>query len=654
MKRAYSLLTIKAVDEDKRIITGIATTPTPDRVGDIVEPKGAEFDLPIPFLWQHDSGQPIGHVTKAKVTAAGIEVTCEVVKIEEPGKLKDRVDEAWQSLNAGLVRGLSIGFKELEYSRLDDGSYGYRFLRWLWLELSAVTIPANGDCSIQTIKSLDTAMRAASGHTQRGVVRLTPPASGKSNTITKPQEGKNVKISEKIQRYEEKRAANIARMKAIHEETDESLTKEQREEFDTLDAEVSTIDSELPSLKKIEGTLAKTAKPVIVEDPDQPGKSLTSTPGISVKQAPKLLPGIAFAQLAKVKMAAQITGHPLIHVARGMYGENSQAFGIVSKANEVAPGTTLSGNWAADLVSLEGGAVADFLEFLRPQTIVGKFGVGNVPALRRLDFYVPYVLQTGGGSAYWVGEGKPKPLTNFDFDRSTLTPTKIANICVLTEENIKFSSPNSDMIVRDQLAEAIAAGIDIAFVDPANAGSAGVKPAAITNGADSIAAEGTGDADDIRKDIKSMISKFVVASNMAGTGVIIMSQTNAVGLAMLVNALGQPEFPGVTKDGGVLFGYPLVVSQAIGNVIVMVDASQIYLGDDGGVDVAISREASLEMKSSGLTMDGTAPGTGAALVSMFQSNMVAIRAERMISWKRARATAVTYLTGTQWGGPVNT
>jgi len=85
----------------------------------------------------------------------------------------------------------------------------------------------------------------------------------------------------------------------------------------------------------------------------------------------------------------------------------------------------------------------------------------------------------------------------------------------------------------------------------------------------------------------------------------------------------------------------------------MVDASQIYLGDDGGVEVAISREASLEMKSVP-TMDGMAPGTGAALVSMFQSNMVAIRAERMINWKRARTVAVTYLTGTTWGGAVNT
>ena len=114
MDRCYSLITVKSVDEDKRILSGIATTPTTDRMGDIVEPKGASFSLPIPFLWQHDSRQPIGHVQKAKVTKDGIEVEIKLARSDEPGTLKDRLDEAWQSIRAGLVRGLSIGFKALE------------------------------------------------------------------------------------------------------------------------------------------------------------------------------------------------------------------------------------------------------------------------------------------------------------------------------------------------------------------------------------------------------------------------------------------------------------------------------------------------------------------------------------------------------------
>lgn len=179
MDRMYSTLALKSMDDDRRILTGIASTPQVDRMGDIVEPKGAEFKLPIPFLWQHDSKQPVGHVTKAKITETGIEVEIQLAKVEEEGSLKNRLDEAWQSIKAGLVRGMSIGFSPIEMAEI-KGSYGMRFLKWSWLELSAVTIPANAGASIQTIKSVDTETRAALGLTRRGVrlVSKSPGASG--------------------------------------------------------------------------------------------------------------------------------------------------------------------------------------------------------------------------------------------------------------------------------------------------------------------------------------------------------------------------------------------------------------------------------------------------------------------------------------------
>ncbi|MGE4338899.1 MAG: HK97 family phage prohead protease [Pigmentiphaga sp.] len=182
LKRAYSLLEIKAFDEDSREISGIATTPTADRYGDVVEPEGAQFNLPIPFLWQHDATQPIGNVTKAKVTSEGIDVTVKLVKTDEPGTLKDRLDEAWQSIKLGLVRGMSIGFTSIEHAFIEE-SRGIHFLKWDWLELSAVTIPANAEASIQTVKSLDTQLRAASGH--RKSVTLIP-ASRESVQAVKP------------------------------------------------------------------------------------------------------------------------------------------------------------------------------------------------------------------------------------------------------------------------------------------------------------------------------------------------------------------------------------------------------------------------------------------------------------------------------------
>lgn len=179
LNRAYSTLEIKAVDGDgqKRTFSGIASTPTPDRVGDIVEPKGAQFKLPIPLLWQHDHRQPIGWVTSATVTAKGIEISGEVADIPEEGNLKARIDEAWQAIKNKLVRGLSIGFKPIESTDI-QGSWAQRFTKWEWLELSAVTVAANSEASITAIKAIDIETRAALGLTRKGVVYLDAGAAG--------------------------------------------------------------------------------------------------------------------------------------------------------------------------------------------------------------------------------------------------------------------------------------------------------------------------------------------------------------------------------------------------------------------------------------------------------------------------------------------
>jgi HK97 family phage prohead protease len=181
MNRAYTVLEIKATaEEGKRTFTGIASTPTTDRMGDIVEPKGAQFKLPIPLLWQHNSDDPVGHITKAVVTESGIEIEGEITTLpaeESQTELGLRLLKAWQMLKSKLVRGLSIGFNPLEHTHI-DGTYGYRFLKWEWLELSAVTIPANQEASITAIKSADREQMAALGRKSESFVRIPPGVSG--------------------------------------------------------------------------------------------------------------------------------------------------------------------------------------------------------------------------------------------------------------------------------------------------------------------------------------------------------------------------------------------------------------------------------------------------------------------------------------------
>lgn len=159
--RAYSVLEVKSVDEGARTIRGIATTPSVDRVGDIIDPMGVKFENPLPFLWQHFHDAPIGTVEFEAPTPKGINFVARLPMIEEMGNLRDRIEEAWQTIKAGLVRAVSIGFRPLEYAFLDAG--GIRYNEIEVYELSAVTIPANSDALITSVKSIDAALRKAAG-----------------------------------------------------------------------------------------------------------------------------------------------------------------------------------------------------------------------------------------------------------------------------------------------------------------------------------------------------------------------------------------------------------------------------------------------------------------------------------------------------------
>lgn len=161
LARAYSSIEVKAFDDKTRTIEGVATTPRPDRMKDRVNPLGAKFVLPIPYLWQHNHDEPIGNVIDADPKKSGISFKAKVEQTDEPGPLKDRLDEAWQSLKLKLVRWNSIGFNPQKWAFIDDG--GIDFEEWEWLELSAVTIPANPDAVISEIKRFDRIYREAAG-----------------------------------------------------------------------------------------------------------------------------------------------------------------------------------------------------------------------------------------------------------------------------------------------------------------------------------------------------------------------------------------------------------------------------------------------------------------------------------------------------------
>lgn len=663
MNRAYSVLEIRSVDEDARIIRGVATTPTPDRMGDIVEPLGVKFQNPLSLLWQHRHDQPVGSVKFDKPTKEGITFEARIASLADPGVLKDRLDEAWQSVKAGLVRAVSIGFRPLEYAVMEGG--GYRFLETEVIELSLVTIPANADATITQIRSIDTALLAATGHSQRPEIDLTgatlvrsPPPGATGKTAVKliaPKEGTTMKtIAEQIAGFEATRQAKSARMTDLMAKAAEggvTLDAAETEEYDTLEGEVKAIDAHLVRLANLERSNAAAAKPVAgVID----AKTGTEARGgaVAVVKGDNLPKGTAFTRYAMALALGKGNLMQSVEIAKSWHDSTPQVETVLRAA--VAAGSTTDADWAKPLVEYQNMA-SEFAELLRPQTIIGR-----IPGLRRVPFNIKIPRQTGGSSASWVGQGAPKPVSELSFDQITLGTTKLAGIVVLTEELVRASNPAAEGIVRQDLTDTIIQTMDKDFVDPAKAAVADVSPASITNGVVPVVASGT-DADAVRQDVKELFGKFLTANLSLAGAVWIMPETQALGLAMMLNPMGQPEFPGIQitgTSGGTFFGLPVVLSENVtanpgagdpivgaGARIILAKASEILLADDGQVMLDASNQASLQMDSA-----PTNPPTAATImVSLWQMNMVGIRAERFINWSKRRSGAVQYIDSANYG-----
>jgi HK97 family phage major capsid protein/HK97 family phage prohead protease len=606
MDRAYALLEVKALEPERRTFTGIASTPELDRQGDRFEPAGATFRNPIPLLYHHDQKLPIGRVTLAQ-TPDGITFEATIPTVDAPGALQTRTDDAWQSIKAGILTGVSIGFRALEggVEYLKGG--GRRISRSEICELSLVAIPANASASILTVKSLS----------------ARPPrarATAMKTTTT-----------EHVTNLENKRAALVGRMTEIMDTaaTDaETLTDEAATEHDGLAVQVKAIDGDLARWRELDAMQIVAAKPV----PATPGGLVTPPrPVISVKA--NVPPGTGFIRYCQA-LAASNGNLMQAEIYAKRWDDSTPEVALVLKA-AVAAGTTTDATWAGPLAPITPLA-NEFIAFLRPATILGK-----IDTFLKVPFNVSVGSQTGGGTYQWVGQGAPKPVGKLAFTTITLGITKCAGIIVITEELARNSSPDAEMVIRRDMIAGIAQFLDQQFIDPAVAAVAGVSPGSVTNGVTPITTAGTTPAN-ARTDIQAMANAMTALNISTAGAVLVLSETNALALTNALNPLGQQLFPGMAQQGGTIMGYKAVASQAAGTTVALMKPDQILYADDGGVTIDVSREASLQMDSAPM---GT-PDATVVLTSLWQMNYVGLRAERFINWKKARTGVVQYTVAT--------
>jgi len=313
MDRAYALLEIKTVDAARRRFSGIASTPELDRQGDQVDPAGLTWRNPIPLLLHHNQSKPVGTATLSRLADGRIAFEGEIATIAEAGTLRDRVDEAWQSIKAGLIRGTSIGHQIAAdgIARLKSGAR--RVTASEICELSLVTIPANVNATILQVKSLATPARKGP------IMKLT--------------------TAEHIQNLENKRAALAARMNEIMQTAageDRTLNDEESTEHDEIGLQVKSLDADLARWREHDRLNITQAVPVAPTPAPRGAPRPAGLPVISVKSNVPI--GTAFVRLACAKLVCNGNLHEAAEYAK-RWDDSTPEVALALKA-AIAPGTS--------------------------------------------------------------------------------------------------------------------------------------------------------------------------------------------------------------------------------------------------------------------------------------------------------------------------
>jgi HK97 family phage major capsid protein len=600
-----SFLLVKSVDAPARTFRGIATTPAVDSGGDSVDPFGVVYANPLPLLLHHDPKQVIGQATFGTPTSAGIPFTASIPVITEPGALRDRCDEAWQSIVAGLLQAVSIGWLPLA-DGIEYLKSGARRLRKIEVrELSLTPIPSNREAAILAFKSLG----AAAGS-------FSP---GDTGRIT----GSTMTTSEQITALEGDKAADVSRMGELLG-GGPALEGEAATEYDGLILKVKSAEDSIGRLKAFEAANVGSARPVTLA---------AGAPRPYLRPKSQLPAGTLAARYCMALIVGKGSRSDAADYAAARWRDTPEV-GLAFKA-AVAPATTTDANWAKPLVQIPGFG-QELIELVQPLSVIGRLtGLSEVP------FGVPVPIETAGATVNWVGEVKPKPVSKGALTSDSVPNSKIAGIIAFSEELARSSSPKAEQVFRKMLVNGIAKFRDEQFLDPAVASVVGVKPGSITNGI-----VGTPATADPAADINLMLSKFVIAGIPLSSITIILSEGNAFALGLQRTPMGEPMFPSLGAEGGTIGGIKVLASNAAKSNVIGVSTPYILVADDGGITVDLSREASLQMSDAPVD-DGTQ-----VLVSLWQNNLIGLRAEQFIGWKRAVSGSVQLVTGAAYAPTV--
>lgn len=410
---------------------------------EILEHTETAIDMsraPLPLLTSHQhDAMPIGVVEGLRVVGG---------KLRGILRFSERAADLWADVQSGILRNISIGYRILDGQ--EDAEGVFRATRWQPLEVSLVSVPADPSVGIGRSYQLGENIMTAENETQSNNSRSERRAIERASK----EERERIRAIQAWAQVVRKQYDSDSFSRAVDDMAGQMIGDER-----PLEVFKRWVDDNAPPTPKV------------ISHPDRGGAAI----GMSRSEVSKY----SFLRAIRAQVDPNFARHDAgleLEASRAMarqLGKDPQGLFVPAEVlqRDLSVGTATAGG---NLVGTN-LAAGDFVSMLRNYAVIFQAGarsmtglVGNVAIPR----------QTGGITSYWIAEGASPTESQSAFDQITLTPKTVGGYSDITRKLMLQSTPDAELLVRQDLAATIARAIDLAAI---NGSGTGAEPLGILN-----------------------------------------------------------------------------------------------------------------------------------------------------------------------------
>ena len=419
----------KRADERERTAPAVVSTEFPvERSGyrEILSHSPGSVDLsraPLPLVEGHDATRVnVGLVENLHLDGSKLRGTVRL-------GTSQRARELWSDIREGIVRNLSIGYRWLTY-REDDGDV--IVTRWQPYEVSLVGAPADPNSGLY-----------------RGINMNT-------DTTTNPE----IHLSRRERRamaQEQDDAASL--VDSIRSFEDYVISRRPA----LTDKVRSIADDHINFGRDFESFRSAVWKELQAYDREHPVSATPSPDFSGAKREYSLINAVR--ALTDPRYSGAGFELEVSQELSRQSGRRSQ--GILVPLAMIGQRTivTPSNSYLIPQQHMAG----QFIDVLRARSVVLGMGVRQLGGLQG-DVSIP--RKTASSTAYWIGEEQSLTESAPTFGSINMAPHTIGGLVTISHRMMLQSSPDIEMLVRNDLADTIAQALDVAAINGDGAGNA--------------------------------------------------------------------------------------------------------------------------------------------------------------------------------------